>query len=140
MEKFIVSARKYRPVTFDTVVGQPGITQTLKNAVRSNHLAQAFLFTGPRGTGKTSTARILAKSLRCGQALDFVPCGACSDCEDKLADAQSTLSKSMVRATTASMRFASFAKASATCHRAVNTRSTSLMKFTCCPEVRSTRF
>ena len=49
MERFIVSARKYRPVTFDTVVGQPHITQTLKNAIRNNHLAQAFLFTGPRG-------------------------------------------------------------------------------------------
>ncbi|HRS37928.1 MAG TPA: DNA polymerase III subunit gamma/tau, partial [Bacteroidia bacterium] len=56
MERFIVSARKYRPVTFDTVVGQPHITQTLKNAIRNNHLAQAFLFTGPRGVGKTTTA------------------------------------------------------------------------------------
>jgi len=60
MENFVVSARKYRPATFDTVVGQQSITNTLKNAINNNHLAQAFLFCGPRGVGKTSCARILA--------------------------------------------------------------------------------
>ncbi len=61
MENFIVSARKYRPVTFDMVVGQQSITSTLKNAIRNNTLAQAFLFTGPRGVGKTTCARIMQK-------------------------------------------------------------------------------
>ncbi len=63
MENFIVSARKYRPTTWESVVGQKPITDTLKTAISSNHLAQAFLFTGPRGVGKTTTARILAKTI-----------------------------------------------------------------------------
>ncbi|HPD54019.1 MAG TPA: DNA polymerase III subunit gamma/tau, partial [Bacteroidia bacterium] len=81
MERFIVSARKYRPVTFDTVVGQPHITQTLKNAIRNNHLAQAFLFTGPRGVGKTTTARILAKTINCSKlSPELEACNACDSC------------------------------------------------------------
>ena len=82
MEKnFVVSARKYRPVTFDLVVGQEHITTTLKNAIRTQHLAQAFLFCGPRGVGKTTCARILAKTINCQRLDDHVePCGECDSC------------------------------------------------------------
>jgi DNA polymerase-3 subunit gamma/tau len=81
VDNFIVSARKYRPATFETVVGQQHVTNTLKNAIKSNQLAQAFLFCGPRGVGKTTCARILAKTINCtnlqpnGEA-----CGTCDSC------------------------------------------------------------
>ncbi len=82
MDNFIVSARKYRPATFDTVVGQSHITNTLKNAIKNNHLAQAFLFCGPRGVGKTTCARILAKTINCQNLQDNQE--ACDQCESCL--------------------------------------------------------
>jgi DNA polymerase III subunit gamma/tau len=81
MEKFIVSARKYRPQTFDTVVGQSHITTTLKNAIRNKQLAHAFLFCGPRGVGKTTCARILAKTINCESIQpDGEACNQCHSC------------------------------------------------------------
>ncbi|MGZ3743703.1 MAG: AAA family ATPase, partial [Pseudobdellovibrionaceae bacterium] len=75
-----VIARKWRPQSFNEVVGQSHITQTLTNALKNNRLHHAILLTGPRGTGKTSSARILAKAIRCTNAVDFVPCDKCDSC------------------------------------------------------------
>ncbi|MBP9080367.1 MAG: DNA polymerase III subunit gamma/tau [Flavobacteriales bacterium] len=82
MERYVVSARKYRPATFATVVGQEHVTGTLMNAIRTGHVAQAFLFTGPRGVGKTTCARILARTINCeNRNEDLTTCGACPSCK-----------------------------------------------------------
>lgn len=81
MDKFIVSARKYRPQNFSTVVGQSHITTTLKNAIKNNQLAHAFLFCGPRGVGKTTCARILAKTINCeNRTPEGEACNTCNSC------------------------------------------------------------
>src|SRR5580765_1824886 len=75
-----VLARKWRPQRFDDVIGQRGVTQTLQNAIAANRIAQSFVFAGPRGVGKTTTARILARALNCVQGPTGDPCGACDAC------------------------------------------------------------
>lgn len=82
MERYVVSARKYRPDTFSSVVGQQHVTSTLMNAIRTGHVAQAFLFTGPRGVGKTTCARILARTINCENLNeDLTTCGQCPSCK-----------------------------------------------------------
>lgn len=80
MENFVVSARKYRPSTFDTVIGQRALVTTLKNAITGNQLAHAYLFCGPRGVGKTTSARIFAKAINCEHLENGEPCNQCESC------------------------------------------------------------
>ena len=79
MENFIVSARKYRPESFDSVVAQSSITRTLKNAIKNNQLAHAYLFCGPRGVGKTTCARIFAKTINFSNLSEDIE--GCKECE-----------------------------------------------------------
>jgi DNA polymerase-3 subunit gamma/tau len=115
-EQYIVSARKYRPQTFDTVVGQEHITTTLKNAIRTGHIAHAYLFCGPRGVGKTTCARILARTINCENPTpDMEACGQCPTCrsfQDNASfsifelDAASNNSVDDIRALTEQVRYA----------------------------------
>src|SRR5437870_2781817 len=79
---YLVLARKWRPQTFDELIGQEHVSRTLSNAIRSNRVAHAFLFTGVRGVGKTTTARILAKALNCEKGPTPEPCGVCDGCRE----------------------------------------------------------
>lgn len=83
-QQFLVTARKWRPLRFADVVGQEHITTTLQNAIRNDRIHHAYLFTGPRGVGKTTCARILARAINCPNAVDFEPCNACPSCTDIL--------------------------------------------------------
>src|SRR6187455_3733415 len=77
-----VIARKWRPQKFDDVVGQEAVTRTLRNALASGRIAHSFIFAGPRGVGKTTTARILARALNCDKGPTAEPCGACDACRE----------------------------------------------------------
>ncbi len=77
---YIVIARKWRPGTFDDVIGQEHVTRTLKNAITGGRVAHAYLFSGPRGVGKTTVARVLAKSLNCTEGPTTDPCDKCAAC------------------------------------------------------------
>ena len=79
-EEYIVTARKWRPSRFDEIVGQNHITQTIKNAIKTNRIHHAYLFSGPRGIGKTTTARILSRALNCKNPQDWEPCNECESC------------------------------------------------------------
>ncbi|MBQ2566611.1 MAG: DNA polymerase III subunit gamma/tau, partial [Bacteroidales bacterium] len=82
MSDYVVSARKYRPDSFESLIGQDTIAKTLKNSILRGQLAHAYLFCGPRGVGKTSTARIFAKTINCANPTkDMEPCGHCESCE-----------------------------------------------------------
>ncbi|MEE0912779.1 MAG: AAA family ATPase, partial [Paludibacteraceae bacterium] len=82
MGDYVVSARKYRPSTFASVVGQQSLTTTLKNSIATGRLAHSYLFCGPRGVGKTTCARIFAKTINCSNLTsDFEPCNECESCK-----------------------------------------------------------
>ena len=81
MSDYVVSARKYRPDSFESLIGQDNIARTLKNSIQRGQLAHAYLFCGPRGVGKTSAARIFAKTINCSNpGPDLEPCGECESC------------------------------------------------------------
>ena len=141
MENYIVSARKYRPATFESVVGQHALTITLKNAIATGKLAHAYLFCGPRGVGKTTCARIFAKTINC--QTPTAEGEACNQCESCLAfneqrsynihelDAASNNSVEDIRSLIS--RYVSR-------HKSASTRYISLMRSICCRKLPSMLF
>src|SRR5271154_5361947 len=106
MSTYQVIARKWRPQTFDDLVGQEHVTETLKNAIAKDRVAHAYIFSGARGVGKTTAARILAKALNCVHGPTASPCGVCDSCRD----IASGNSLDVIEIDAASNRFASCAK------------------------------
>ena len=129
MENYIVSARKYRPATFESVVGQRALTTTLKNAIATGKLAHAYLFCGPRGVGKTTCARIFAKTINC---LSPTADGeACNQCESCLAfNEQRSYNIHELDA----------ASNNVSRHKSANIKYISLTRYTCCPKLPSMLF
>lgn len=98
--QYIVSARKYRPDSFEDLIGQDNIVKTLKNSIVRGKLAHAYLFCGPRGVGKTSAARIFAKTINCSSpTADMEPCGQCESCVSSRKDVRIASMSSMPRPT-----------------------------------------
>ena len=127
MENYIVSARKYRPSTFESVVGQRALTTTLKNAIATQKLAHAYLFCGPRGVGKTTCARIFAKTINCmTPTADGEACNQCESCvafnEQRWTISANWWSRCVSR------------------HRSVNIRYTLSMRYICSPRLLSMLF
>jgi DNA polymerase-3 subunit gamma/tau len=136
---YLVTARKWRPQVFSSVAGQEHITETLKNAIKNNRIAHAYLFTGPRGVGKTTTARIFAKALNCTNLKNAEPCNECDNCKD----IQNSQLLDIIEIDGASNRGIDEVRTEnlLSMHRpAENTKYTSSMKYTCLRKNRLMHF
>src|SRR4051812_46838589 len=134
-----VLARKWRPKNFASLVGQEHVVRALRHALDSKRLHHAYLFTGTRGVGKTTLARILAKALNCETGITSKPCGKCHACVEVDSGRFVDLLEWTRRPTRRSTRCASFLTRLSTCPCRDASRSTSSTKRTCCRNLRSTR-
>lgn len=130
-EKYIPLYRKYRPQKLEQVVGQEHIKKALKNAIELDKISHAYLFTGPRGTGKTSTARIFAKSLNCKEGPTISPCGVCENCVDITNSTPMDVIEMMPLATEKLKMHRIFWKRLCMHRLTADTKSTLSTKFTC---------